>query len=227
MNEWASYRLQDFIPFTADVYFRLLEGMGEAFWPLQFLTVAVGGAAFLCALNNRSRFAWLLVTPLWVFVGVAFFLQRYAELNWAASYMGKAFFAQAALLALVPLIGGRNGERQFGKSTPVVAGMAITLFGLLGLPLIAPLSGGSWYRAEVFGIHPDPTAIVTLGLVLIALRGMAMWVLAIIPMFWVLFSSLTLFVLDAPKAAPLIAVLATGIFGLVWSSVASRAPSKP
>lgn len=226
MNEWASYRLQDFIPFTADVYFRLLEGVGEAFWPLQFLTLALGGAALLWALNNRSWLAWLLVAPLWIFVGVAFFMQRYAEINWAASYLGNAFFVQAALLALVPLFGGRKGEQKFGKSAPVFTGMAITLFGLLGLPLIAPLSGGSWYQAEVFGIHPDPTAIVTLGIVLVTLRGMLMWAMATIPMLWILLSSLTLLGLDVPRAAPLVVVMVIAFLGLVWSSVAPRESSK-
>lgn len=219
MNEWTNYRLQDFIPTNAEAYFRLQEVMGETFWPLHFLTLALGGAALLWALSKCSRLACMLVATLWVFVGVEFFLQRYAEFNWAARYMGAAFFAQAAFLTLISLLGGRGGQSRYRKSTPVVAGAAIALFGLFGQPFVAPLSGGSWYQAEVFGIHPDPTAIVTLGIALVALRGLAMWTVAMIPMLWILFSSLTLLVLDAPKAASLIAVLAIGVVGLVWKSV--------
>ncbi len=222
MNEWMSYRLQDFIPFTSDVYFRLLEGMGEAFWPLHILTLALGLAALLWALGRCPRLCCLLLASLWVFVGVAFFLERYSDLNWAAHYMGSAFFTQAAFLALIPLIGGSTDGSRHGKKAPVALGAATALFGLIGYPLIAPLSGGSWFQAELFGIHPDPTAIVTLGIVLIAFRGLAMWVLAIIPLLWILISSLTLYVLDAPRAVPLIAVLAIGVVGLFWKSVPVR-----
>lgn len=81
MNGWSSYALQDFIPFTADIYFRLLERMNETFWPLHLLTLLLGLAALWLAIKNRPRLACLIVAPLWGFVGVAFFIQRYAELN--------------------------------------------------------------------------------------------------------------------------------------------------
>lgn len=191
MSDWASYRLQDFIPFTADIYFRLLERMGEAFWPLHLLMLALGATALLLALKNRTRLACLLLAPPWAFVAVAFFMQRYAELNWAGGYIGWAFLAQAALLLSIALV--HRGPAQLPRYTspPVMAGIAIALFGLAGLPLLAPLGGHSWYGAEVFGIHPDPTAIATLGAVLIALRGPARWLAAIIPALWLLLSGLT------------------------------------
>lgn len=219
MNAWASYRLQDFIPFTTDIYFRLLERMGEAFWPLHLLTLALGAAALILTLKSRARLASLLIAPLWAFVALAFFIQRYAELNWAGSYAGYLFFAQAAILLLIALASCGMGKPAHWKSPPVVIGMVLAIFGLLGLPLIAPLTGGSWHQAEVFGIHPDPTAIVTLGLVLIALRSFAMWIAAIVPALWMLISGLTLEVLDAPGAIALLATLATGVAGLVWKSV--------
>ena len=49
-------------------------------------------------------------------------------------------------------------------------GIAIALFGLILMPLMAPLSGGSWYQTEVFGIHADPTAVFTV--LVIALVGL-------------------------------------------------------
>lgn len=213
-----NYRLQDFIPFTADVYFRLLERVGEAFWPLQVLTLALGGMALLLAIKNRVRAVSLLLAPFWVWVAVTFFMQRYAELNWAGGYIGYAFLAQAGLLALIPLMNPGISEPPQRKSLPVVAGAAIALFGLVGQPLMAPLSGGSWYQAEVFGIHPDPTAITTLGLALVALRGVRLWAIATIPMLWLVLSALTLLVLDVARAIPLFVVLGVGVLGLVWKS---------
>ena len=222
MNAWASYQVQDFIPFTAEVYFRLLERMGETFWPLHLLTLTLGAASLALALTHRTRLACLLPAPLWAFVAVAFFIQRYAELNWAGGYVGYAFIAQAVLLVVMALTGWGMDNTARATNPPVTIGIAITLFGLIIMPLVAPLSGGTWYQAEVFGIHADPTAVTTLGLTLIMLRGFALWITAIIPALWLVVSGLTLQVLGSAGAAVLFAVLAIALVGLVWKSIAFR-----
>ena len=226
MNGWANYQLQDFIPFTADIYFRLFERMGETFWPLHLLTLTLGVTALVLALTQRSRLACLLPAPLLVFVGITFFIQRYSELNWAGGYVGYAFITQAVLLVLIVLSGFGVDKSPRHTSPPVVIGVAITLFGLIVMPLIAPLAGGSWYQAEMVGIHPDPTAMTTLGLALILLRGVTLWVVAVIPVLWIVISALTLQVLDASSAvasgAALFTVLPIVLTGLVWKSLESR-----
>ncbi len=228
MNDWASYRLQDFIPFTADVYFRLLERMGETFWPLHIVTVALGVAAIGLALMGRTQLACVLPAPLWAFVGVAFFIQRYAELNWAGRYAGYAFMAHGVLLAVVALKGFGLDKAPRPTSPPVLIGLAIALFGLLGMPLIAPLTGDSWSQAQVFGIHADPTAVTTLGLMLVVLRGWVLGAACIVPMLWILVSGLTLQVLGSSLAPVLFAVLAVSLAALVWKSYLSRdEPSAP
>ncbi|NYT73037.1 MFS transporter permease [Halomonas sp. QX-2] len=219
MNEWTSYQLQDFIPFTAEVYFRLLERMGETFWPLHLLTLALGAATLALALKHRTRLACLLPAPLWAFVAVAFFIQRYAALNWAGGYAGDTFIAQAVLLVVIALTGWGMDKTPSRTSPPVVMGIAIALFGLILMPLMAPLSGGSWYQTEVFGIHADPTAVTTLGLALIMLRGFALWIAAIIPALWLVVSGLTLQALDSTGSVVLFAVLAITLVGLVWKSI--------
>lgn len=217
MNSWTSYALQDFIPFTADIYFRLIERMSETFWPLHLLTLVVGVAAVWLALKNRSRLACLLIAPVWAFVALAFFIQRYAELNWAGGYIGYFFLAQGFLLLLIAMT-GRGLDDMPRKRPAAIIGTVIALVGLIGLPFIAPLTGGTSSQAEVFGIHADPTAITTLGLILIMLRGWALWLMAIIPALWLLLSGLTLWVLGATAAIVLFAVLAIALFGLVWKS---------
>lgn len=218
MNTWASYALQDFIPFTADIYFRLLERMGESFWPLHLLTLVLGATAVLLVLKNRGRLACLLIAPVWFFVGFAFFIQRYAELNWAGGYIGYIFFAQALLLLLIAFT-GVGLDNMSRKRPAAVIGTTIAFAGLIGLPLLAPLTGGSWFQAEVFGIHADPTAMTTLGLALIMLRGWGLWLITLIPALWLLISGLTLSVLDAPGTIVLFVVLAIGLIGLIWKSV--------
>lgn len=218
MNGWTSYTLQDFIPFTADIYFRLIERMSETFWPLHLLTLLLGVAAVWLAFKNHSRLACLLIAPVWAFVGFAFFIQRYAELNWAGGYIGYFFLAQAILLLFIALT-GVGLDNAIRKRPPAVIGIFITLVGVIGLPFITPINGGAWLQAEVFGIHPDPTAMTTLGLTLIMFRGWALWLIAIIPALWLLITGLTLWVLGATAAIVVIAVLAIALFGLVWKSI--------
>lgn len=221
MNGWSSYTLQDFIPFTADIYFRLIERMSETFWPLHVLTLALGVVALWLAFNNHARLACLVIAPVWAFVAFAFFIQRYAELNWAGGYIGYLFLAQAFLLLLIAMT-GRGLDSMPRQRTGSAIGIAIALAGLIGLPFMEPLTGGSWFQAEVFGIHADPTAITTLGLSLIFLRGWALWIMTMIPALWLLISGLTLWVLGTPAAIVLFALLAIALTGLVWKSVESR-----
>lgn len=218
MNTGSGYALQDFIPFTADIYFRLLERMGETFWPLHVLTLALGVITVFLVLKNHARLACLLIAPAWAFVGFAFFIERYAELNWAGGYLGYLFCGQAILVFLIGLAGpGLDDATR--KRPAAVIGTAIALTGLIGLPFMALLTAGSWFQAEVFGIHPDPTAMLTLGLAMIMLRGWVLWLVALVPALWLLISGLTLSVLDAPGAVVLFSVLAFGLIGLVWKSV--------
>ena len=69
------------------------------------ITCAIPATTLILALKHRPRLACLLPAPLWAFVAVAFFIQRYAELNWAGGYVGYAFIVQAVLLVLMALTG--------------------------------------------------------------------------------------------------------------------------
>ena len=218
MSEWDSYQIQDFVPFSADVYFRMLGRMGETFWPLQLFTLAVGVVALLLALRGKSRMALLLLAPVWVFVGVAFFAQRYANLNWIGQVLSWIWVAQAALLVLLAAIGRGTADRLEFFSASTITSVLISLVGLLMFPLLAPVLGASWTQAEVFGLHSDPTAVVSLGICLMALRGWALWLSCLVPLLWITISALTLQVLEAPWWGALFAVVAAAVCSLIGQS---------
>ncbi|EMR13859.1 hypothetical protein MPL1_02978 [Methylophaga lonarensis MPL] len=224
MNDWSSYQLQDFIPFTVDIYLRLLERLNESFWPLQILTLLLGISALCLAIRHHSRLLCLLLAPIWAFVGYGFFIQHYAELNWAGGNIGYFFFAQSLLLLLVALSGAgvdKSPVKQHILTTlPVVIGWAIVLAGLIALPMLSVMIAHTWTQAEIFGIHADPTAITTLGFVLIVFSGWRLWLLSLIPALWLLISALTWTVLGTTWSLILFSVLATALLGLLCKSVA-------
>ncbi|MCX4191486.1 DUF6064 family protein [Methylophaga sp. OBS1] len=220
MSTGLSYSLQDFIPFTADIYFRLLERMSESYWPLQLLTMILGMVSVWLALHQRARIVSLLMAPLWAFVAVAFFIQLYAELNWAGRYMAYAFFIQAGLLLTAFLSPGFNSSP--GNAVVTFLASIIALSGLIGLPVAGLLMTGNWWQAEVFGVFPDPTSVTTLGLALVLFRGWRSWLMTLIPILWLSYSGLTLWALDIPTAIMLFVTVGLALIGLVWRSVERR-----
>jgi len=208
----------DFIPFTAEVYFRLIERVSEDWWPLHLLTLGVGLAVAGLAWVGRVRFAGSLLAAALGWVGATFLIGEYAQLNWAGAWFGWAFLAAAMLLFVLSQPGSATPPGH--TCVPRLAGLALVVLGVPAYPVIALLAGRGWSHAEVFGIHPDPTAVAALGIALIMLRGWRLWIAAVVPAVWCLVSALTLQVLQAPWAGLLYAALAVALFGMVWPSAA-------
>lgn len=198
MMEWGSYQLQDFIPFTEEVYFRLIERTSETFWPLHLPALTLGALILALAVRARGRSALLLLVPVWCFVAVAFFLHRYAQLNWAGDMIAWAFLAESLMLFLAAILGQPKGKTGQVLGSVRAAGFLVVAYGLVGHPVATLLAGGSWFRAEVFGIHPDPTVIASTGLIIMLLRGSTLFVLLLVPVAWSVISVLTLIALASP-----------------------------
>jgi len=191
--------------------------------------------------------ACVLLAGGWLWVAVMFHLRRYAEINWAAAWFGAAFVLQAGLLLVVAGArlrrGGRGpvahgcaaaagvATRPAGKRDAV--GLGLLLFALLVQPFVGVGLGRPWTQAEVFGLAPDPTALATLGLLLMlrptgrvergrqgGAGGAIAWMLWPLPVLWSLVSGATLWAMQAPDAwlMPAAAVLACGV---AWRSGAS------
>ena len=141
--DWQTYRLGDFIPFTPEVYFRLIERANAAFWPWQLATVALGLAALVLALRGNHRSALIALAPGWVISALAFHFDYYAEINVAATWFGWAFIAQAALLAIVA--GWPDARSPRSRPGPIrkTVGTGIAALGIVAWPLLR----SSWVTA--------------------------------------------------------------------------------
>jgi hypothetical protein len=167
MPEWSTYTLSDFLMYAPRTYWRLVELYNRDFWPLQLPLFAAGLVAVWLTAYRRARgFRWITfaLAAAWLWVGWAFLWQRYASINWAASYVAIAFGVQAMLLAGMAWRSRQAatppGTRAHGLGALLAA--AGLLYPLLGLAL-----GRPWVQAESFGMAPEPTALFTLGLLLL------------------------------------------------------------
>jgi hypothetical protein len=190
VSEWWSYRPSDFLLFSARTYHRLFELYNAELWPAHLLALAIGLAVVYAALTGgaqAARVACLLLAACWLWVAWAFHLQRYAAINWAATGFAAAFAIEGGLLFLCGVFGARLHIRtQRGWSGNL--GLGLLVFALFIQPWLGLLLfGRPWREAGLFGMAPDPTALATLGLLLL-LRPLAplAWLLWPIPLLWCL-----------------------------------------
>lgn len=205
---WLSYSPRDFLLFSEQVYWRLFELNNDAMWPVH-LAVLAGFSAFLVILRYRPTHAGhaaaVLLALAWASVALGF-LPRYAAINWVAGDLVAVFLFQAGLLLVLGLKWdllhpGRPGVRRR-------IGLGLVVHGTLLHPLVSVFAGRPFTGGELLALAPDPTAIVTLGAILIAGSRWAVPLLLPIPLFWCLVSGATLATLGAWQAAiPLLAVL--------------------
>lgn len=211
-SEWWTYGLRDLLLFSARTYYRLTELYNLELWPLQLLAGALGAALWLLWRRGGAasgRFVALLLALCWLWVAWAYHWQRYASINWAASYFALAWAAQAVLL-LGAAARGDLAAAPLGR-LPARFAQALLLYALLLHPLLAPLLGRGWAQAELFGLLPDPTALATLAVLLRASPRRAIWLWPL-PLLWCLISGATRWAMASPDwlIVPLAALLAAG-----------------
>jgi len=218
MSEWWTYRAVNFLLFSPRVYWRMFELHNAALWPLHVVTLAAGLIVILLIARrpgSGARWLALILAILWIFVGWSFLWNRYATINWAAAAIAPAFAVEGVLLFIVSLRDGLAFDR---RGLAGWAGYLILGFALAGQPLLAPLQGRGWTSSEVFGIAPDPTAMATLGVLLLA-RGRLLPLLLPIPVLWCLLSGLTLQTMGELQAWAPYAALALAVAGWIWTII--------
>ncbi|GAB2597523.1 DUF6064 family protein [Ramlibacter solisilvae] len=195
MSEWWTYRLSDFLMFSPQAYGRLVETYNQQLWPGPLAAGLLGVVALALAMRGgvgAGRALMALLALAWFWVAWAFLTQHYATIFLAAPHLALAFEIQAllfALLACAPVTRSAPTSRLARRT-----GMGLAVLGLLGYPLLAPALGRPWSQAEVFGWMPDPTALVSLGLLLasgLRLARVPRWLLMVVPALALVFGAAT------------------------------------
>lgn len=214
MSEWWTYRLSDFLMFTASTYYRLFELSNREWWPLHLLLLTLGLCGIAAALRrhiSKPIPGWVpatLLAVIWVWVAWEFHWKRYTPINLAAPYFAGLFVLQAIALVAV----GRGARKPPPAVLPGRLGMALTIFGLLVQPLIGTALGRPLVQLQVFGIAPDPTVVATIGFLFLFNAG---WLLFLAPLCWLLASAATLYTLESPEAWVILAVFVLTVGGLI------------
>lgn len=211
MSEWWTYTLSDLQSFSLSTYYRLFERYNVEVWPAPAMAFALGLATMALLIGGgprRGRIVAGILAASWLWVAIAFHATRYSTIHWAAPYFAWGFGLQAVLIVVTGIVGG---GLVLERPVDVVSrgGLAIFAFALFVPPVIGPLLGRSLRQVEIFGVAPDPTAVATLGALLLA-GGRVRWELFVVPAIWCVISGATLLAMEAPGAVipPLAAALA-------------------
>jgi hypothetical protein len=220
MGDLATYSLNDFVPFTPEVYFRLFTRLNEAVWPAHLAAVLVAGVIVWSAVRGRGRTVGILLAICWGWVGWIYHFELYASLNWAGTYSGWAFLVQSALLVAYGVAGRLDRHGDGPPDGPSRVALALATFGLVMVPLFGPLSGRGWGGLQIFGVAPDPTALATLGFVLTAER--TRWLLVVIPVVWCLWSGATGWVVGDPSGLMAAGASVLALVVAAWKTIAAQ-----
>lgn len=210
MAEWQTYELADFLMFSPETYYRLIELYNIAVWPWHLATAISFTAVVVMLLRGMTRPAFLLLALFWAVVAWAFFYGRFATILWAAPHFAAAFIMQALLLLIAISRPGWITFEGAGRMQ-LYPGISMIGFALVGHPLISHLSGRGWSGVEGIGLMPDPTVTATFGLLLLAVRSP--WWLYAVPTLWCMVTGMMLYAMEAPDfwLMPLIAIMTLAI----------------
>jgi hypothetical protein len=199
MSEWWTYRPSDFLLFAPRTYYRLFELYNADIWPLHILALVAGAAILLLMRNptaSSGRIIAVLLAACWLWVAWRFHWQRYATINWTASYFAVGFGLQALLLIWIGVV---RDSLRFDPAPRVRARVGIGIFAvaLTIQPVLQLLSGRDWRQLEIFGLAPDPTAVATLGALIATNR--IQWIALPLPLIWCLIGGTTLWLISAAQ----------------------------
>lgn len=190
LSTWLSYRPGDLLMFSPSTYLRLIERLNLELWPWHGLLFVLTATMLWLAyrperLAHRAAGLLLAATSATVVGG---FFRLYAEINLAAPWLAAIFVVQGVALAAVALAGpGLALGRRDGRAR---IGLTIALWGLFGHPLMLIAIGRSTAALELVAVTPTPTAITTIGLLLMS-RLRRPGLLLVLPAAWCLIDALT------------------------------------
>jgi hypothetical protein len=213
------------LPFTAEILFSSFEQYNRALWPLPILAPALALAMLALALRavrHGDRAVGALLALAWLWVGLGYFILHFAALDFSAPIYGAFFVLQALLLIWSGVVRNRLAFRCAGDLF-CWCGLALAFAAALAWPLADGLLGRGWASGRVVGLAPGPTAVFTLGMLLLSARRTPLH-LAVIPLLWTLIAGATAWILSIPQD---LALPAAGIGAFVLMLWKNRRQGQP
>lgn len=203
------------LPFTPEQFFAVFAAYNEAVWPAQLVLYAAALLTLL-AVTLRHRTADGVASAtlglLWAWIGIAYHLAFFAEINPLAYGFALVSLAGAGVFAWQGIVRRRLHFR-WRRSGRGVFGALLIVFALAVYPLWTVASGHAYPAMPTFGL-PCPTTLFTIGL-LALLEAPYPRAPLVVPLLWSLVGAQAAFLLDVPADLSLLVAAAVAIALLV------------
>jgi len=172
------------MPFTTDQFFSIFEKYNSTIFPFQLIIITSGVIGLFLLQSNlsiKNKLIGSYLGLLWIWIGIAYHLSFFTEINKAAYLFGGIFILQGILILKNTLI---KETLIFSSSLKVkeCIGYFLILFGLIIYPAIGYFTEGSNSRIIALGL-PCPSTIFTFGFFLLTSPKFPKYLL-IIPSLW-------------------------------------------
>ncbi len=181
------------LPFSIAQFLKVFEDYNFAIWPLQLFFYFIALLSILLSiirLHQSDKIISLVLSFLWMWMGITYHLLFFTAINKAAYIFGIAFLLQGFLFLYFYFIQKCISFR-FSSNIYGITGSFFILFALIIYPLAGYFQGHIYPAAPTFGV-PCPTTIFTFGLLLWTDKKIPIPLL-IIPMIWAAIGSLAAF----------------------------------
>lgn len=188
MADIFSYSLNDFLLFSPEVYWRLIQSHlnSLAWWPL---AIEISSLMFLVISMKYCKqvFVSLFLILIWLILAWFFYLEKYAEINTFSVFIGYACLLQVLML-LLNICGSKKYD--FSNNAHQHSLHLVALLLVISLPVMSYFLFDFW-QAGIVAVMPIPTFLLTMVL-LVNYTRIWRFLLFIIPSLILLIELLTL-----------------------------------
>lgn len=172
------------LPFTVDQFLEVFEKYNLAVFPLQVVLYLLALASIYLAVKKlkcSDTAISLILSLLWLWMGVVYHLIFFTSINKAAYLFGSLYIVQAVLFLFYGVI-KKQPSFLFKSDIYGWTGVVLMLYALVIYPVIGYSLGHRYPASPTFGL-PCPTTIFTFGLLLWTDKKCP-FMLLIIPFLW-------------------------------------------
>jgi Family of unknown function (DUF6064) len=173
------------LPFSTQQFLAVFAAYNAAIWPLQIVAYLLGVlvlAALFWRNAHAARLILFVLALMWAVNGALYHYLFFAPINPAAKIFAGLFLLQAALSVAAALMVS-SVRIQAGLNLRTAVACAVLAYSMIIYAALGHAAGHGLMAGPMFGVAPCPTAIFTIG-VLLLLRGRLVKWLAIIPLVW-------------------------------------------
>jgi hypothetical protein len=172
------------LPFTLEQFLDVFRQYNISIWPMQVLLLVLALLVTYFSIFKKpysDKIIVLILTFLWLWMGIVYHLIYFASINKAAIVFGSLYIIQSLIFFYFGIIKDKL-RFQFSLNRYGITGMVLIMFALIFYPLLGYWLGHVYPTSPTFGL-PCPTTIFTFGILLFS-SFRTPFIVIIIPAIW-------------------------------------------